>query len=73
MVTGPGATGSGGKAEDDANEAPGALPTRLVTPPWVQRASAEGKAGETVMRREAWPLPCRAFLPRGATHLSGLH
>ena len=24
-------------------------------PPWVQRVSAEGKAGETVMRREAWP------------------
>lgn len=41
-------------------------------PPWVQRASAEGKAGETVMRREAWPtalqgLPC---LGR-ATHLCG--
>ena len=28
---------------------------KAANPPWVQRVSAEGKAGETVMRREAWP------------------
>lgn len=41
-------------------------------PPWVQRASAEGKAGETVMRREAWPTALQGLsCPGVATHLCG--
>ena len=49
-------------------------------PPWVQRASAEGKAGETVMRRKDWPTalqglpsqvshpPLKGFTDPGAQH-----